>query len=610
MALSYGYDGFTINGDIDMDNNKITNLPDPSSNTEPVTKKYADTHYSGGGGGDAGPAGPQGPEGPQGPKGNKGDTGLRGLKGDAGPEGDQGPQGPRGIRGPQGPQGDTGQQGPKGDKGDTGQRGPQGDTGPAGHEGPRGPQGPQGIRGPAGSDGGLPDTGFTMRGDINMNSNRIINLQDPTRSDEPVTKQYADTNYRGLTANGFTMKDNISMGGHKIVDLPDPTANDEPVTKGYADTHYSGGSGGGPKGDKGDKGDTGATGPKGDKGDRGARGPAGSSGTISGDVDMRGQKLTGLPTPTQVTDAATKKWVTDDFPTKTQVLNGFTLLGPLDMGGHKIYEVRTPTNDKDAANKKYVDDHSGTFKDGTTTTSGIDLRKVLNSTGFFNDVTFHSGSYCQDIDSASAPNSVVNKNTLENGGLVGVASLIPSFQNLFYNLSTQKFDSDISLLVMKGSVSNHTVEHKDSTLNNVLLRKVGNDTQLTINFKEDLEHGIYSYELDISSDHTSGFDIFMYGECGGTGFNSSTLYRYYSSAYLSGKDFIIYQSSKRSFPCVLLVESVSREIDEIKLSPSHLRERETMHYSPVNNEKKSRAPSREHATFGPPKTANVFLNSN
>ena len=74
--------------------------------------------------------------------------------------------------------------------------------------------------------------------------------------------------------------------------------------------------------------------------------------------------------------------------------------------------------------------------------------------------------------------------------------------------------------------------------------------------------------------------------------------------------FIICQSSKLSFPCVLLVESVSREIDEIKLSPSHQRERETMHYSPVNNGKKSRAPSREHATFGPPKTANVFLNSN
>ena len=50
-------------------------------------------------------------------------------------------------------------------------------------------------------------------------------------------------------------------------------------------------------------------------------------------------------------------------------------------------------------------------------------------------------------------------------------------------------------------------------------------------------------------------------------------------------NFIIYQSSKFSFACVSLVENLSREIDENKLSPSHQRERETMHYSPVNNKK-------------------------
>ena len=47
----------------------------------------------------------------------------------------------------------------------------------------------------------------------------------------------------------------------------------------------------------------------------------------------------------------------------------------------------------------------------------------------------------------------------------------------------------------------------------------------------------------------------------------------------------MYQSSKFSFSCVSLVESVSREIDEIRLSPSHQHARETMHYSPVNNKK-------------------------
>ena len=65
--------------DIDMNGNKIVDLPSPKSDSEPVTKGYADTHYSGsGGGGSQGPKGDKGDTGPQGPqvlKGDKGDTG-------------------------------------------------------------------------------------------------------------------------------------------------------------------------------------------------------------------------------------------------------------------------------------------------------------------------------------------------------------------------------------------------------------------------------------------------------------------------------------------------------------------------------------------------------
>ena len=111
---------------------------------------------------------------------------------------------------------------------------------------------------------------------------------------------------------------------------------------------------------------------------------------------MNGHRLTGLPHPLSDSEAATKKWVTDDFPTKSDILHGFTMQGPLDMGGHKIYEVRTPTNDKDAANKNYADNHSGVFKDGSTTTNQVDIRRVLSSIGIFEDVTFHSGAYSRD----------------------------------------------------------------------------------------------------------------------------------------------------------------------------------------------------------------------
>ena len=516
MALAYGFDKSVVNSNKDFENHfRILNLPDPTTDDQPLTKGYADTHYSGGGGGGEGGVGPEGPPGPQGPQGPQGARGLRGPPGSRGPQGTRGPEGPEG---PQGPQGDTGKKGEKGDQGDQGPQGPKGDKGD-----------------------GLSDTGFTMKGDINMNSNRITNLSDPTANDEAVPKGYADTHYSGGSGQG-------PQGPKGDKGDPGPQG-----PKGDIGNRGPKGDQGdqGPKGDQGDRGPVGQTGPsgtrgvQGPKGDTGQRGPAGPAGTFGGtvamDVNMAGHKLYGLPTPTQDSDAAMKKWVTDDFPTKTEILNGFTLLGPLDMGGHKIYEVRTPTNDKDAANKKYVDDHSGgalsVFKDGSTTTNQLDIRRVLSSIGIFEDVTFHSGAYSQDIMSASPSNAVLNKNSLlQNEGMVGLDSLVPTLKGLLHTLQEQKFDADISLLVLKGTVASHTVEHKDSSLvNNVELRKVGNDTQLTI--KKDLTHGIYSYEFDISSDHTSGFDIYMYGECGGSGFRAHTLYRYWASDYLSGKDF-------------------------------------------------------------------------
>ena len=258
-------------------------------------------------------------------------------------------------------------------------------------------------------------------------------------------------------------------------------------------------------------------------------------------MNMAGHKLYGLPTPTQDSEAATKKWVTDDFPTKTDMSNGFTMKGPLDMGGHKIYDVRTPTNDKDAANKKYVDDNSGsgTFKDGSTTTSQLDIRRVVNSIGIFEDVTFHSGAYSQDVTNASPSNAVVNKNTLLNGGLIDLDSFVAPLKLFLRTMQEKRFDTDVSLLVFKGTVASHSIKHMDSSLvDNIVLRKVGNDTQITTHFKKDLEHGIYSYEFEVSSNHTSGFDIYMYGECGGFGSHAQTMYRYWSSSeYNTGKDF-------------------------------------------------------------------------
>ena len=66
-----------------------------------------------------------------------------------------------------------------------------------------------------------------------MNSNKIINLPDPQRGNEPATKQYGDRTY--LTDAGFVMSDNIGMGGHTVTNLGTQTNNTDAATKKYLD---------------------------------------------------------------------------------------------------------------------------------------------------------------------------------------------------------------------------------------------------------------------------------------------------------------------------------------------------------------------------------------
>ena len=60
MSLLFGYasDLEIVEENIDMDGNRIFDLPDPMEDSEPVTKGYADKHYLSGGCGATCPQGP------------------------------------------------------------------------------------------------------------------------------------------------------------------------------------------------------------------------------------------------------------------------------------------------------------------------------------------------------------------------------------------------------------------------------------------------------------------------------------------------------------------------------------------------------------------------
>ena len=461
---------------------------------------------SGGGGGARGPAGPQGPRGDDGPPGPEGPPGPAGRSGPVGPTGpprptgatgSTGPKGPQGDAGPAGPTGAAGPQGPKGPQGPIGHRGERGDPGTAAHKGDKGDTGDKGDpgdQGPQGLKGDKGDTGD--KGDPGANGRDGAPGQNGATGAEGRQGPQGDQGPPGVRGNQ------------------------------------------GLQGIRGEKGDPGIQGPKGDDGqtgktgEQGPRGPQGQTGTfvgtVTGDMNMSNHRLYGLPTPTHDSDAATKKWVTDDFPTKSDVFNGFTLTGPLSLGGHKIYNVKAPTNNNDAANKKYVDDNAGTFKDGVTKTNQVDIREESGTMGVYDDFAFHAGAYSPSIQGNSPQHAIINKNTLENGGLVGLDSLTPSLKLFIKSLQEKKFNVNVSLIVVKGDGVSNTVKHKDPTVNSYVLRNVGNDIQFSVNFTQPLTHGIYTYEFDVISTLAGGFHVMMYGECGGTGYKGTSLYRFWA----------------------------------------------------------------------------------
>ena len=450
MSLLFGYSSEVQEGDLDMDNHKIINLPDPSTGSEPVTKSYADTHYSGGGGGQRGPkgdkgdTGSQGPKGDTGPPGSKGDTGTQGSKGDAGaqgPKGDKGDVGPQGSTGPKGDKGETGAQGPKGDKGDKGSdgssKGDKGDTGPQGPKGDKGDTGPQGLKGDKGNTG----------------------AQGP-KSDQ------GDTGPQGSKGD----KGNTGAQG--------------------------------PKGDKGD------TGPQGSKGDKGNTGPKGDTGnqrppgsgrlsdtgfTMQGNINMNNNKITNLPDPTLANDPITKQYANRVYLTDS----GFTMQDNIGMNNHEILGLNsTPSGDTAAVSKSYTD--TVYIKKGT------------------------------DIDM--------------NGHRITGLPIIPLTpgEPITKGFVERYYSDYTNIMTFKGKPGSVTILRQDNMVDSpkngratktLDFSKVGSSYQINFSVQPKLPNGVYTYEMDVVLTTSRGYDVMLWGDCGGSGYNASSKYKYWSWSY-------------------------------------------------------------------------------
>ena len=77
--------------------------------------------------------------------------------------------------------------------------------------------------------------------------------------------------------------------------------------------------------------------------------------TSTGEIDMSGNSITGLPNPIDRDAAANKNYV-DNGGAITKLPNGaFTVVSDIDFNGFSLKNIPDPTDGKDAVNKAYVD---------------------------------------------------------------------------------------------------------------------------------------------------------------------------------------------------------------------------------------------------------------
>ena len=173
-----------------------------------------------------------------------------------------------------------------------------------------------------------------MTGDVNMNNKKIKNLSSPTAISDAANKKYVDDSKVDesvfLKLDGTrVMTGNLNMNNNRIYNLPNPNGSKQPIPLAYGDLAYLHVDG---------------------------------SNVMTNHMNMNNKKITNLQTPTNNTDAATKKYVDDK--SKPQDLSPYlkkngsdSKTGNLNMSGNKIINLEDPVSDNDAVNKIYMSNH-------------------------------------------------------------------------------------------------------------------------------------------------------------------------------------------------------------------------------------------------------------
>ena len=147
---------------------------------------------------------------------------------------------------------------------------------------------------------------FGMEADLNMGKHQIVNVKDPTIADHGANKKYVDAETAKLTTSTNTKFATAA------------TQRNLKADKSYVDTTFLKLSGG----------------------------------SMTGDFDTGGNKITNLPSPTTTSEPTTKNYADTTF----LKLSGGTMTGDINASGNKITNLPSPIATSEPATKQYVDE--------------------------------------------------------------------------------------------------------------------------------------------------------------------------------------------------------------------------------------------------------------
>ena len=208
---------------------------------------------------------------------------------------------------------------------------------------------------------------------------------------------------------------------------------------------------------------------------------------------MDNNKITNLPDPTLANDPITKQYANRVYLTD----GGFTMQDNIGMNNHEVLGLNpTPSNDTAAVSKSYTD--TMYIKKGT------------------------------DIDM--------------NGRRITGLPIIPlsSGEPITKGFVERYYSDYTNIMTFKGKPGNVTVLRQDNMVDSPAngratktldFSKVGSSYQINFSVQPKLPNGVYTYEMDVVLTTSRGYDVMLWGDCGGSGYNASSKYKYWSWSY-------------------------------------------------------------------------------